>query len=76
MKNPAKLQEKIAWLLRGSKLHIGLPFHRPWSEIELREVAGMVQDFVNRRSDVVESDDPLREWLEEYMFFDAERKGR
>jgi len=48
----------------------------PWTELELREAAFVVQDYVNRNDSVIESDDPFREWLEKYMFFDAERKGR
>jgi len=48
----------------------------PWTEMELREAAFVVRDYVNRNDSVIESDDPFREWLEEYMFFDVERKGR
>jgi len=46
----------------------------PWSDLELKEAAWVVQDYVNGRKDVVESDDPLREWLDEYKFFIADRK--
>jgi hypothetical protein len=49
----------------------------PWTELELREAAFVVQDYVNRNDSVIESDDPFRGWLEEYLFFqeDMKRKG-
>jgi hypothetical protein len=46
----------------------------PWNDLELKEVAWIVQDFVNANLDVVESD-PLKDWIEEYRFYCADRKG-
>jgi hypothetical protein len=43
--------------------------------MDLEEVAWVVQDYVNRNPDVVEDDNRLRDWLEEYTFFKADRKG-
>jgi len=48
----------------------------PWTELELREAAFVVRDYVDSRPDVVESDDALREWLDEYRFWVADRKVR
>lgn len=73
MKNPQKLQEKLVALLRSSRLHIQFPFDRPWTDLELREVAWMVEDHVNRNPEVINSD-PLKDWVEEYKFFLADFK--
>jgi hypothetical protein len=45
----------------------------PWNDLDFKEVAWIVQDFVNNNSEVIECD-PLKEWLEEYVFFIADRK--
>jgi len=69
-----KLQEKLVQLLRGTPALNVLPSHQlPWNDLELKEVAWVVQDFVNQSSDVTNSD-PLKDWLEEYRFFLADRK--
>lgn len=73
MKSPAKMQQKLLSLLRNTPVHLQLP-DRQWNEIELREAAFIVRDFVNRSDSVIESEDPLREWVEEYMFFSTDRK--
>ena len=74
MKSPMKLQEKLVQLLRGTPALNVLPSHQlPWNDLELKEVAWVVQDFVNQSSDVTNSD-PLKDWLEEYRFFLADRK--
>jgi len=70
-----KLQEKLVQLLKGTPaLNILPPYQSPWTDLELKEVAWVVQDFVNQSSDVTNSD-PLKDWLEEYRFFLADRKG-
>ena len=75
MKSPQKLQEKLVRLLNQTPALKVLPNHdRPWDDLELREVAWIVQDFVNQNHSVIESDDPLREWLDEYRFFRADSK--
>jgi hypothetical protein len=45
----------------------------PWNDLELKEVAWIVQDFVNNNPEVIESD-PLKDWIEEYKFFIADSK--
>ncbi len=75
MKSPQKLQEKLLVLLKGTPaLHVMPNPNAPWNDLELKEVAWIVQDFVNANLDVVESD-PLKDWLEEYRFYCADRKG-
>jgi hypothetical protein len=39
----------------------------PWNDLDFKEVAWIVQDFVNNNSEVIEGS-PLQEWLEEYRF--------
>lgn len=73
MKSPLKLQHKLQALLKGSKLHVGFDFDKPWDDLILREVAWVVEDFVNHSPDVIECD-PLKDWIEEYKFFIADRK--
>jgi hypothetical protein len=73
VKSPLKLQEKLRIALRNSKLNIQYPFDRAWSDLELREIAWVVEDHVNRNSEVIECD-PLKEWVEEYKFFKATLK--
>jgi hypothetical protein len=48
----------------------------PWNDLDFKEVAWIVQDFVNGNESVIEYD-PLKDWLEEYRFFreDFNRKG-
>ena len=74
MKSPAKLQEKLLQLLKGTPaLHVMPSPSLPWNDLDFKEVAWIVQDFVNNNSEVIECD-PLKEWLEEYVFFIADRK--
>jgi hypothetical protein len=47
---------------------------RPWSDLEMAEIAWVVQDYVNNTYGVIEDDDRLKDWLEEYKFFHASRK--
>ncbi len=73
MKSSSKLQEKLAQILRNSRLHIQFPYNRPWNDLELKEVAWIVEDHVNRDPEVINTD-PLKDWVEEYKFFCADRK--
>ena len=76
MKNPQKLQEKLVQLLKGTPALRVFPNHEhPWDDLELKEVAWIVQDFVNQNNSVVECD-PLKDWIEEYKFFVADKKVR
>lgn len=75
MKNPAKLQEKLLKLLKGTPaLKIFPPSRGLWTDLDFWEVSWIVQDFVNANPDVIECD-PLKDWLEEYRFYQADRKG-
>ena len=73
MKNPQNLQNKLISLLRNCRLKIQYPVDRPWSDLELRDIAGVVEDYVNRDLEVINSD-PLKDWVEEYKFFRADFK--
>jgi hypothetical protein len=75
VKSPAKLQQKLLQVLKGTPaLHVMPNPKRPWNDLDLYEVAFIVQDFVNNNPDVIECD-PLKDWLEEYTFFKADHKG-
>ncbi len=75
MKSPQKLQEKLLVLLKGTPaLHVMPNPAIAWNDLELKEVAWSVQDFVNQNDSVIECD-PLKDWLEEYRFYRADRKG-
>jgi hypothetical protein len=76
VKSRAKLQEKLLNLLRGTPaLRILPPPQGVWNERDFWEVAWVVQDFVNSNPDVIECD-PLKDWLEEYRFAEADLRGR
>lgn len=74
MKSPVKLQQKLKSLLSKSRLHIGYDFDKPWDDLILKEVAWVVQDHANRNPEVVEDDNGLRDWIDEYKFFIADFK--
>ena len=73
MKDPQKLQKKLVELLRNSRLHIQFPFDRPWTDLELRDIAGVVEDYVNRDPEVINSN-PLYDWLDEWRFYNTSLK--
>lgn len=74
MKDPVKLQEKLVKILRHTPaLRIFPNYQKPWNEFEFAEVASIVQDFVNQNNAVIECD-PMKDWLEEYRFFRADRR--
>jgi hypothetical protein len=74
MKSPTKLQQKLLKLLKGTPaLHVMPNPNAPWNDLELKEVAWIVQDFVNGNTDVIECD-PLRDWLDEYRFAQADTR--
>lgn len=74
MKDPIKLQQKLKSLLSKSSLHIGYNFDKPWDDLILKEVAWVIQDHANRNPEVVEDDNGLRDWIDEYKFFIADFK--
>ncbi len=74
MKSPAKLQEKLLRLLKGTPaLHVMPSPELPWNDLDFKEVAWIVKDFVDNNESVIECD-PLKDWLEEYRFFKADSK--
>ena len=74
MKSPAKLQQKLLQLLKGTPaLHVMPNPELPWNDLDFKEVAFIVQDFVNQNPDVIECD-PLREWLDEYRFYAVDKR--
>ncbi len=74
MKDPAKLQQKLLQLLKGTPaLHVMPNPNIPWNDMDLKEVAFIVQDFVNNNPEVIECD-PLREWLDEYRFYAVDKR--
>ena len=74
MKNPIKLQEKLVHLLRGTPaLKVFPNYERPWNDMEFREVAWIVQDFINQNPEVG-GYDSLRDWLDEYYFLRADTR--
>jgi hypothetical protein len=74
MKSPARLQAKLLQVLKGTPaLHVMPNPELPWNDLDFKEVAWIVKDFVNQNPEVIEGDE-LQEWLEEYRFFIADRK--
>jgi hypothetical protein len=73
VKSPHKLQQKLVPLLRNSRLHIQFPYDRPWTDLELRDIASVVEDYVNRDPEVINSS-PLKDWIDEYRFMRTEVK--
>jgi hypothetical protein len=75
MKNPADLQRKLEAILAKMPTLKVLPnVPHPWSDLEMAEIAWVVQDYVNNTYGVIEDDDRLKDWLEEYRFHCASRK--
>ncbi len=75
MKSLSSLKSELLDALRRTPSFHPVPFpERPWSENDLDEVAWVVQDYVNRNSEVIEDDNRLRDWLDSYRFHRATRK--
>lgn len=73
MKNPLKLQQKLVKLLAGTPaLNILPPLEGGWSREEFDEVLWIVATFVNQGNDVIEENNPLRDWLDEARFYMAD----
>ena len=69
MKNRFALQQKLERLLTGAyTLKIG-PMPSIWTDQDLNEVAWIIQDYVNNTYEVIEDDNGLRDWLDEYKFY-------
>lgn len=71
MKDPVKLQAKLANILRGNH-HLRVSMKNDLSELEFDQIAWVVQDFVDHSGEVT-NDDPLHEWVEEYRFYSNQR---
>jgi len=69
------LQRKLLDVLNKGTQHpkINPPASGYWSSDDLAAVAWVIQDHVNRNDEVINCD-PLKDWLEEYRFFVADRK--
>lgn len=70
MKDSRKLQQKLHNLLKKHpKVRVGTPL--PWDELTFKEIVWVVQDYVNNSGDVT-NEDPLQEWLDEYLFWSSQ----
>jgi len=78
VKDPIKLQHKLLALLKTNSKYprVNPPANGHWSSDDLAAVAWVMQDYVNLNDEVVDSDDPLRQWLDEFKFYLAENKVR
>ena len=76
MKSPSSLQERLLSVLPSTKppLRLAANPKRPWSDLDLDEVAWVVQDYVNQNPEVIEDDNRLKDWLDSYKFHRATRK--
>lgn len=48
--------------------NLKVPFKLDCNELQFKEVARVVEDFVNQNPQVVEDDDLLKDWLDKYRF--------
>jgi len=53
--------------------NLKVSFKQDCNEIQFKEVAWVVEDFVNQNSQVVEEDDLLKDWLDRYRFLTSGR---
>jgi hypothetical protein len=68
VKDPVKLQQKLVSLLRKSQLKVGFNLSRPLNDLELREIAWVIEDHVSRNTDSHECE-LLADWLDSYKFY-------
>lgn len=73
MKDSSKLQRKLAEALNRHP-RLGVSLRVPCTDSQFREIAWVVQDYVAHSGDVT-NDDPLQEWLDEYLFFVSQGTG-
>jgi len=67
MSTPSSLKSQLAAILPKYP-HLKVSFKPDCNELEFKEVAWIVEDFVNQNSQVVEDDDLLKDWLDRYRF--------
>ena len=74
MKDPIKLQNKLRDALKGKrKLNLQLPL-LPLTDKEMADAAWIVEGYLQAKDSVVDENDPLRSWIEEYKFYQADLK--
>lgn len=49
---------------------------KDYTNLQLKEIAWVVEDFVNQNPEVIEDDDQLKDWLDRYRFFSSSSKGQ
>jgi hypothetical protein len=64
---PLSLKSQLAAILPKYP-NLRVPFKPDCNEIQLKEIAWVVEDFVNQNPQVVEDDDLLKDWLDRYRF--------
>jgi hypothetical protein len=47
----------------------------PLTELELADAAWVVEGYLQAKDSVLDENDPLRSWLEEYLFYRATLKN-
>lgn len=67
MKSAIDLQRKLREALKH-QASLKISLNLPCTEEEFKQVAWVVVDYVNQNGDVT-NDDPLHNWVEEYLFF-------
>jgi len=74
VKDPIKLQNKLRDALKGKrKLNLQLPL-LPLTDKEMADAAWIVEGYLQAKDSVVDENDPLRSWIEEYKFYQADLK--
>ena len=69
MKSRFNLQTKLEQLLKGARTPRLGPMPSIWTDQDLHDVAWVIQDYVNNTYEVIEDDNGLRDWLDEYKFY-------
>lgn len=73
-KRLGKLQDELRVILKNNGgLNMLTTEMEHWDDIMFREILFVVQDRVNRNSEVIECD-PYRDWLDKFRFFLADNK--
>ena len=67
MSTPSSLKSQLAAILPKYP-YLKVSFKPDCNELQFKEVAWVVEDFVNQNSQVVEDDDLLKDWLDRYRF--------
>jgi hypothetical protein len=74
VKDPIKLQNKLRDALKGKRgLNLQLSV-LPLTDKEMADAAWIVEGYLQAKDSVVDENDPLRSWIEEYKFYQADLK--